>query len=91
MVRLGWVHLKWKNVKNGVEMMSLAENEYWQISSNFGQHALKVRLGWEHLKWKNVKNGVEMMSFGQNMSIVKFHPVLANMLLTLLIPSHWLK
>ena len=52
---------------------------------------VKVRLGWEHLKWKNVKNGVEMMSFGQKMSIVKFHPVLANMLLTLLIPSLWLK
>ena len=52
---------------------------------------VKVRLGWEHLKWKNVKNGVEMMSFGWKMSIVKFHPVLANMLLTLSIPSLWLK
>ena len=44
---------------------------------------VKVRLGWEHLKWKNVKNGVETMSFGRKMSIIKFHPVLANMLLTL--------
>ena len=51
----------------------------------------KVRLGWEHLKWKHVKNGVETMSFGRKMSIVKFHPVLANMLLTLSIPSLWLK
>ena len=42
---------------------------------------VKVRLGWEHLKWKNVKNGVETMSFGRKMSIVKFHPGLANMLL----------
>ena len=42
---------------------------------------VKVRLGWEHLKWKNVKNGVETMSFGRKMSIVKFRPVLANMLL----------
>ena len=57
------------------------KNEYRQISSSFGQHAPKVRLGWEHLKWKNVKNGVETMSFGRKMSIVKFHPVLANMLL----------
>ena len=57
------------------------KNEYRQISSSFGQHALKVRLGWEHLKWKNVKNGMETMSFGQKMSIVKFRPVLANMLL----------
>ena len=52
---------------------------------------VKVRLGWEYLKWKYVKNGVEMMSFGWKMSIVKFHPVLANMLLTLLIPSLWAK
>ena len=52
---------------------------------------VKVRLGWEHLKWKNVKNGVETMSFGRKMSIVKFHPVLANMLLTLSIPNLWLK
>ena len=52
---------------------------------------VKVRLGWEHLKWKNVKNRVETMSFGRKMSIIKFHPVLANMLLTLSIPSLWLK
>ena len=31
------------------------------------------------------------MSFGQKMSIGKFRPVLANMLLTLSIPSLWLK
>ena len=29
------------------------------------------------------KNRVEMMSFGQKMSVIKFHPVLAIMLLTL--------
>ena len=33
-VRLGWVHLKWKNVKNGVETMSFGRK--W-VSSNFIQ------------------------------------------------------
>ena len=71
-VRLGWEHLKWKNVKNGVETMSFGWKMSSQISSSFGQHALKVRLGWEHLKWKNVqfwlKNEYHQISssFGQH-------------------------
>ena len=43
---------------------------------------VKVRLGWEHLKWKIVENGVQTMSFGRKMSIVKFHLVLAKLLLS---------
>ena len=57
------------------------KHDYHQISSSVGQHALKVRLGWECLKWKKCQKQVEVMSFGQKMSIIKFHPVLANMLL----------
>ena len=52
---------------------------------------LRFRLGWEHLKWKKCQKWSGNDEFWPKMSIIKFHPVLANMFLTLLIPSLWLK
>ena len=77
--RLGIKRVKSMLAKTGWNLMVLIFRPKLIISTPF--LTFFSRLGWEHLKWKNVKNGVETMSFGRKMSIVKFHPDLANMLL----------